>query len=74
MYKLIDLLGDNGFTITKKKFKSKKEILEALIDFHWCDWMDDKIPTLRAYINKVKGIDKRLKRILNYGMWGYRKI
>ena len=53
MYKLIDLQGDNGFSITKKKYKTKKELLEALMDFHEHDF--DGV-TAKEYLKGYEGI------------------
>ncbi len=80
MYKLIDLQGDNGCSLTEKRFKTKKELIKALINFHEIDFtgVDNKDNELSIveYFKfwKINTVQKQLDYLCEYGEWDIKKI
>jgi len=69
MYKIRDLQFEYRYFADEAVFKTKKEIIEQLIDYHNIDFEDEKYKTLREYINTFKNTKEKLNAILNYGAW-----
>jgi hypothetical protein len=81
MFKLIDLQGDNGFSLTKRLYKTKKQIIKVLTDFHDIDFtgcIDKKGKevevSLYDYLKRFKTIKKKLDYLLDYGQWEVKRI
>lgn len=75
MYKIIDLQGDTGYDFLKKKFKTKKDVINTLIDFHYDDYEpNSQYNNFKEYIMSYKGLDRQLDVLLSYGQWEIKKI
>ncbi len=74
MYRLKDLQGVG--TKEDRKYKSKGEVVDDLTSFHDIDFggTDDKDRELsiEEYFKfwKIKGVQKQLDWLLDYGSWG----
>ena len=77
MYKIID--NDGMGTHADEKFKTKKEIVEHLANYHDIDFKgtDDKDNELDIWkyfkFWKIKTIKERLDWLLDYGNWDIEK-
>lgn len=75
MYRIIDLQGDCGYNLTKRLYKTEKQVLETLISFHETDFDGEgKYKSLSDYIMQYKGINKQLEIMCDYGGWDYKKV
>ena len=74
MFKIIDLQGDNGFSLTEEKFKTRKAIIRRLADFHDCDYTgvmdnDDAYQNIYDFLYTLKDDKARLNWLCDYGSW-----
>ena len=76
MYKLIDLQGVG--TMADRKFKTKKEIIEALASYHDIDFTgclpDNQEISIYEYLKQFKTTQVKLDYLLQYGEWEIRKV
>lgn len=74
MYRIIDLQGDYGFELTKQKYKTKKDIIKELAEFHYYDFDEAGYPDIYKYLKSLKTEKKQLEFLLNFGMWDIQKV
>jgi hypothetical protein len=81
MYKIIDLQGDNGFGLTKGRFKTKKAIVERLASFHDVDFTgcinekgEDIEVSIFEFLKQFKTTQAKLDYLLQYGEWEIKKV
>jgi hypothetical protein len=76
MYKLIDLQGVG--TMETRRFKTKKDIVEALASYHDIDFTgcleDDNETNIYEYLEQFKTIQEKLDYLLQYGEWEIEEI
>ena len=80
MFKIIDLQQDGSYFWGGHKFKTKKEIVEALASYHDLDFTGtdnkDNELSIRDYFKfwKINKIQKQLDFLLDWGSWELKKV
>jgi hypothetical protein len=76
MYKIIDLQGVG--TMETRRFKNKKQIVEALASYHDIDFTgcleDNDERTIYEYLEQFKTTQEKLDYLLQYGEWVIKKL
>ena len=79
MYKIIDLEGDNGYSLTKEIFETKREIIKILAEFHNDDYdgvkaNDGYYKDIFEFLDTLKSEEDKLNWLLDYGQWEIEEI
>jgi len=76
MYKIIDLQGVG--TMEDRRFKNKKEIVDALASYHDIDFTgclrDNDEISIYQYLEQFKTTQAKLEYLLQYGEWEIAKV
>lgn len=79
MYKIIDEQGDNGVSFTHEYFKTTKQIIKRLANYHSIDYTgvkdnDEPYNDIYEFLNTLKNDKERLEWLLDYGTWRIKRV